>query len=178
MAESERHQAVAPAVSLFLTPDELAEWTGFKRRAKIIWQLRRWNVQFRTPFDGWPRVLRGARVPVDEPTPAAEDTPQAALVLDGPAAILREPCVYFAQVRWRDGTLGLIKIGYTENLQSRMGTLWRQLYDRRLPKLLVHLTLPGDKDLEAHYHRRFDHLRVEGEWFEDCAEIRQEFGLC
>lgn len=47
-------------MSNFLTPDELTEWTGYKRRDCIIKQLRRWKIQFRTPTDGWPRVPRGA----------------------------------------------------------------------------------------------------------------------
>ena len=47
-------------IDLFLTPDELHEWTGYKRRDKIIEQLRRWKVHFRVPRDGWPRVPRSA----------------------------------------------------------------------------------------------------------------------
>lgn len=45
---------------LFLTPDELQAWTGYKRPKRIAEQLRTWRVQFRTPADGWPRVPRSA----------------------------------------------------------------------------------------------------------------------
>lgn len=153
-------------MSPFLTPDELAEWTGYRRRGKVIEQLRRWHVQFRVPADGWPRVPRSARIEQPPEPIRTVDNADVPLELDGPASILWGHCVYFAQVRWRDGTLGPIKIGYTKNLPVRMTALWRTLYDRRAPRLLVLLTLPGGKDLEAEYHRRFDHLRIEGEWFE------------
>lgn len=47
-------------MSNFLTPDELEEWTGYKRRDKVIEQLRKWKIRFWVPRDGWPRVHRGA----------------------------------------------------------------------------------------------------------------------
>lgn len=46
--------------SNFLTPDELEEWTGYKRPKFIKKQLRAWGIRFHTPADGWPRVPRSA----------------------------------------------------------------------------------------------------------------------
>lgn len=62
----------------FLTPDELEEWTGFKRPGKIKEQLRRWGVRFRVPQDGWPRVPRSA-IHGGRETPTTEGPNLAAL---------------------------------------------------------------------------------------------------
>jgi len=52
------HLRGTPLLSNFLTPDELEEWTGYRRRDMIVKQLRRWKVRFWVPADGWPRVHR------------------------------------------------------------------------------------------------------------------------
>ena len=63
--------------------------------------------------------------------------------------------VYF--VRRLDG---LIKIGYTSNVQGRMQQLFREF--RPLDLLLV---LYGSMRTEKAHHRHFAALRATGEWF-------------
>jgi hypothetical protein len=57
--------------------------------------------------------------------------------------------VYFAQ---RDG---LIKIGWSTNVHSRISTLRAKLIG----------AIPGDKKTENVLHKRFARFRVHGEWF-------------
>ena len=65
---------------------------------------------------------------------------------------------------------GRIKIGHTENLAARMGKL---ASDCPWPPKLLGVT-DGGVEYEDHLHKRFSHVRVHGEWFLDCPEIRLE----
>lgn len=58
--------------------------------------------------------------------------------------------IYFAQL-----PTGSIKIGYTSNLDQRMGNLGYHYGDE--PAILH--TMPGDRQTERELHERFGHLR-------------------
>ena len=68
-----------------------------------------------------------------------------------------EPVVYYMRVGNR------IKIGYSQNLASRMVNLAAE-------ELLGYE--PGDVKLERHRHRQFAAYRIMREWFADCPVIR------
>lgn len=78
----------------FLTPDELEEWTGYKRRDMIVKQLRRWKVRFWTPPDGWPRVHRSV-IEGDRGNVTTREEPNLAAIrslaaqMDAPLHLLR-----------------------------------------------------------------------------------------
>ncbi len=73
--------------------------------------------------------------------------------------------VYFV----RAGADGLIKIGKTKDLASRLRGL------QRMSGVALHLlaTLDGGMAKEAEMHRRFAHLRAHGEWFRPGPELLQ-----
>lgn len=96
------------------------------------------------------------------------------LQADGPACILCEDCVYFIQFVGESGEEnGLVKIGYSGQLVQRRHELAREyIGDRfRAGWLRVLGTVPGDRNREAIYHRRFHEFRVFGEWFEPHPDI-------
>lgn len=101
----------------------------------------------------------------DEITTAAGDTLVTVEVASrpyefGPPVTISR--VYFA------GRGGLIKIGTTVHLRLRI----RQLgYDGGPVTLLT--SIPGGPVLEEKLHRRFAAHRHQGEWFHDCAPLRQ-----
>lgn len=68
--------------------------------------------------------------------------------------------VYFAQVG-RDPHIGLIKIGTSRNVMKRLFEL-RMIIRQTLWLLAV---MAGDHQQEHALHKRFAHLRHEGEWF-------------
>jgi hypothetical protein len=75
------------------------------------------------------------------------------------------PAVYFI----KSGDDGLIKIGWTNDVDSRLATL-----QTGSPEVLSLLALViGAQADERRLHQKFAHLRVRGEWFQDCAEIRE-----
>lgn len=53
---------------------------------------------------------------------------------------------------------GLVKIGKTRNLKSRVN-------DFSHPDIRVLASQPGYTELEAELHRRFKAFRIKGEWF-------------
>jgi hypothetical protein len=61
----------------------------------------------------------------------------------------------------------VVKIGYSAQPSSRI----RALQTSTHRDLRLHATIPGEKDDEAAWHRRFDHLHVRGEWFRHEPEI-------
>ncbi len=63
---------------------------------------------------------------------------------------------------------GLVKIGYSNHIQQRLKTL-STLSGSDLT--ILKLT-PGGKKKERELHKRLSHLRVEGEYFTDCDELR------
>ena len=66
-------------------------------------------------------------------------------------------CVYFVQAK----KMGLIKIGYSTNVQKRLGALSTGCPDA-LELLCV---VKGDQKLESKVHQKFAEDRVKGEWF-------------
>lgn len=74
----------------------------------------------------------------------------------------REATVYYVQ-RASDS---LIKIGFSTVPRERLGTLRRE--HGPLDLLATH---KGGRDAERIQHRRFDHLRVTGEWFRPEPEL-------
>jgi hypothetical protein len=89
-----------------------------------------------------------------EPLPA-ESFPDA----DGGAASF----VYFFQ-RGEDGP---IKIGFATNPDSRKAQMQTALAE----KLNTLLVIPGTRKTETYLHRKFDALRLMGEWFEPDDEL-------
>jgi hypothetical protein len=86
--------------------------------------------------------------------------PKAVKVLD---EIPYEEWVYFIQ----DSGSGLIKIGYSTNVNSRL-----QAIQQGMPtevKLLKYIH--GDKELESELHERFSESRQRGEWFKPTNEL-------
>jgi hypothetical protein len=71
--------------------------------------------------------------------------------------------VYFAQADCG----GLIKIGFASDPVRRVKAL--QQHCPCLLRLLV--VAPGGPRLEAELHRKFDRLRVRGEWFRPAPEL-------
>lgn len=61
-----------------------------------------------------------------------------------------------------------IKIGKANNPKSRLSALQTSHYK----PLAVLATMSGGEELERELHRTFDALRIRGEWFKDCREIR------
>lgn len=60
-----------------------------------------------------------------------------------------------------------LKIGMTSDLAQRLQTL----QNASATRLVLLLTLPGDVKVERHYHAKFAHLRLEGEWFRAADEL-------
>jgi len=67
-------------------------------------------------------------------------------------------------------TGGPIKIGYSNNPQKRLATFQTSHHERLVILGCVH----GDIPYERHLHRQFAGYRIrsDGEWFQDCREIR------
>lgn len=62
-----------------------------------------------------------------------------------------------------------IKIGYSANFKTRLDAL-----STSVPFSLEPLrVIPGTHEDEKAIHRRFAHLRVRREWFQDCPELRE-----
>jgi hypothetical protein len=77
----------------------------------------------------------------------------------------REKCRVYYVERTAEG---LIKIGFTQNLRSRLASLRREWGDLRL--LATH---QGDATVEGHVHAQFADLRVLGEWFTPDDRLRR-----
>lgn len=69
---------------------------------------------------------------------------------------------------------GRIKIGFTINPDSRLEKL-RQVDMEDLSVLSV---VDGTRRLERHLHRKLAPYRLKGEWFLDCAAVREEIKGC
>lgn len=90
-----------------------------------------------------------------EPFSETEPMPSAPPVGE-PTIGQRDGVVYF--VRFRD----LIKVGFTTNMLSRMGSI---------PHEEILGTAPGTMADEKRCHAAFKHLRVSGEWFRPEPEL-------
>lgn len=62
---------------------------------------------------------------------------------------------------------GPIKIGYTENVEKRLCALQTGHYDT----LKVLKAIPGNINDEKKHHKKFQHLRLRGEWFKPEQEL-------
>lgn len=69
----------------------------------------------------------------------------------------RQSFIYFGH-----GENGLIKIGWTSNTERRATEIECEIV----------ATLPGDKRIEALFHKAFAEDRVEGEWFAPSDRLR------
>lgn len=65
-------------------------------------------------------------------------------------------CVYFLRLGDR------VKIGHTRDLRRRR---------REVPHDELLAAIPGGQETERDWHRRFDHLRWQGEWFAATPEL-------
>ncbi|MGW0904983.1 GIY-YIG nuclease family protein [Streptomyces sp. NPDC002853] len=117
------------------------ESVGYMRRTRH----RRANGEFFT-------ILEVADIPnswddltIDEPRPPLPPPGQSAVVY---------------AIGERDSSI--VKIGTTENARSRL----RQIQTGHPHKLHVRWSFGGSVELEDYLHKRFDHLRLEGEWFD------------
>lgn len=68
--------------------------------------------------------------------------------------------------------LRMLKIGWTKNVNQRM----TQLQGQSPAELVMLKVIPATERVERDLHRAFRAKRIRGEWFEDCPEIRAEFG--
>ena len=84
-------------------------------------------------------------------------------LLEYTAPLDREGFVYFVQ----SGGDGPIKIGWTQDLDRRIGEL--QTANAHPLRLIGYL--PGSMRDEGAMHARFGHLRMEAEWFRNSPEI-------
>lgn len=75
-----------------------------------------------------------------------------------------EGYIYFIQV---DGS-GPIKIGYSK---SRPNTRIKELSTGMSGEPHTLAIIKGSLKDEANLHARFNHLRIKGEWFENCFEL-------
>jgi hypothetical protein len=71
--------------------------------------------------------------------------------------------VYFI----REGRKGPIKIGYAANPQARIYNI--QCGNPRALRFIG--MVPGTRDDESEWHRRFDKLRIGGEWFRAAHDL-------
>ena len=76
-----------------------------------------------------------------------------------------ETFVYFIESE----TSGLVKIGKSVNPASRFSAIRTMSPD----KLVLIGAIPESEHSESELHTKFAHLRKHGEWFEDCAELRE-----
>lgn len=68
---------------------------------------------------------------------------------------------------------GPIKIGFTEDINSRLRTLQTGHFDT----LIVLCTYPGKMQQERDYHKQFDQHRLKGEWFKPVQDVLNEVEL-
>lgn len=64
---------------------------------------------------------------------------------------------------------GRIKIGVSKNVRQRLQDVGAHM--EHPPKLID--AIPGGFELEKFVHLRLRHHRIKGEWFKDCAEVRE-----
>lgn len=63
---------------------------------------------------------------------------------------------------------GLVKIGFSSDLSSRL----KNIQSMSPCPIVLAGAIESTQPLEAALHERFAHLRQHGEWFTDCAELR------
>lgn len=78
--------------------------------------------------------------------------------------------IYFVR---RVGTLGPVKIGFTNDLSSRLATLNTATPE----KMEVLCTVPGGPELEGYLHSAFSSSRINGEWFELGDDLQRMIDL-
>jgi len=74
-------------------------------------------------------------------------------------------CIYFC----RAGECGPIKIGMSEDPTKRL----HSLQTAQIMPLVLMGSIPGGRKEERHWHQRFAHLRIRGEWFHGVPELME-----
>lgn len=69
---------------------------------------------------------------------------------------------------------GRIKIGYTVNPDDRL----EKLRQADMEPLSVIAVIDGTRRLERHLHEKLSPFRLKGEWFLDCAAVRDAMNEC
>lgn len=82
----------------------------------------------------------------------------------------RQRYVYFVEAK----TLGLIKIGSTNDMRGRLVKMQIDCPVQIL--LLGKIKVQKDGFTEGKVHRIFKGMRFRGEWFHDCDELREFIG--
>lgn len=149
-----------------------ARWGGLQRTPKDVAQAI-WDdwLRFPTPYDalkhpdmrGWKygtayRHLgaRGAPAGPSKKRPKVRpETPASGRILG---------FVYFIQADGR----GPVKIGFASTLKDRLNGLSTAHHS----KLKIIAAMRGTVIEERELHKRFSHLRIKGEWFKMCRELR------
>lgn len=67
---------------------------------------------------------------------------------------------------------GRIKIGYSDDVEKRAKQVFRAYPDGEILG-----SMPGDRALEAHLHRKFADSRLFGEWFEPSDDLMTLIGV-
>lgn len=113
-----------------------------------------------TNIHGEPGTLTRINLPLLESMarkPAEYDIDEVTSATPAPSQT-KEKVVYVVG----DGHSGIVKIGITENLNSRLKTL----QSGSPHELRVLCTFRSGIELEAHLHKRFEKRRLQGEWFD------------
>lgn len=71
--------------------------------------------------------------------------------------------VYFLH----SNAMNAVKIGWTENIRTRE----RSIRAANPEDLVLLATIEGGRSLEKELHKKFEHLRIRGEWFRCNAEL-------
>ena len=168
-----------------LTKEEVQEISGRKQKAAVIRYLCDRDIPFVTDADGWPRVLRsdapgefgpasggepiysafGSRTPQPGPIPLTRGEYLARLpfIMDAPACLIDEPCVYAMQFNCR-GERGLVKIGWSTQPSARRHQIARQ-EGIRSSMLEMLASCPAPQSMEADMHAALAPFCARGEWF-------------
>lgn len=123
--------------------------------------------QYRAMRDRWLRKFNklindmevdiGHRAPLQGP----RDNQGRLRILVSASVETKASVVYFVELN------GHIKIGTTTNMKQRLATL--NTGGPTPVRLLA--TIEGNREMEQRLHKRFAHLRVNGEWFEHRDEL-------
>lgn len=96
--------------------------------------------------------------------------PHAPLVTQARNYLMKQALSAGGFVYFVHGDTGRVKIGFTTDPVKRFGSLRTNCPDR----LTLLGLLPGTKDDEREWHKRFEGDHLFGEWFRSTSELRRE----